>query len=297
MKPSPLALSNITKRYGLARGVEDISLELKTGEVFGFLGPNGSGKSTTIRLAMDFLRADSGEVALFGATKLESRRRQHDNVGYLAGDLALYNNMSGRKILEYLTRIGRKTDWDYVGALVEKFNAELDKPIHALSKGNRQKIGLIQAFMHRPKLLILDEPTSGLDPLMKQVFYDEVRAAVAQDATVFVSSHDLSEVQKICDRAGFIRDGKLISVSSMSQVLSVANRQYIVEFADQPKLAEFRALKSVQEVTQSGKTFAFSVSGDVAEFVTLLAKYRPHSLRERELELEELFMQYYKGRS
>ena len=296
MKPSPLVLSNISKRYGLARGIEDISLELKTGEVFGFLGPNGAGKSTTIRLVMDFLRADSGKLALFGVTTPDSRRRQHDKVGYLAGELALYNNMTGRKTLAYLTKIGRKTDWAYVDALAKKFSAELDKPVHTLSKGNRQKIGLIQALMHRPKLLILDEPTSGLDPLMKQVFYDEVRAAVAQDATVFVSSHDLSEVQKICDRAGFIRDGKLISISSMSQVLSVANRQYVVEFADEPKLAQFRALKSVQAATQNGAEFIFSVSGDVSEFVALLAKYRPHSLRERELELEELFMQYYKGR-
>ena len=208
----PLILHGLTKRFGRKLAVNNVSLELCEGEVFGFLGPNGAGKSTTIRSVMDFLRPTDGWVELLGGQSLQERTALHDRVGYLAGDIALYENMTGRKLLKFLARIGRKVDWKYVDELAERFEAVLDRPIRQLSKGNRQKIGLIQAFMHRPKLLILDEPTSGLDPLMKQVFYDLVREVSGQGSTVFVSSHDLAEVQKICHRAGFIRDGKLIAI-------------------------------------------------------------------------------------
>ena len=169
---SPLILHGLTKRFGHKLAVDNVSLELREGEVFGFLGPNGAGKSTTIRSVMDFLRPTDGWVELLGGQSVEERTALHDQVGYLAGDIALYETMTGRKLLKFLARTGRKVDWKYVDELAERFEAVLDRQIRQLSKGNRQKIGLIQAFMHRPKLLILDEPTSGLDPLMKQVFYD-----------------------------------------------------------------------------------------------------------------------------
>ena len=185
---SPLILHGLTKRFGHKLAVDNVSLELHEGEVFGFLGPNGAGKSTMIRSVMDFFRPTDGWIELLGGRNSAERTALHDQVGYLAGDIALYETMTGRKLLKFLARTGRKVDWQYVDELAERFEAVLDRPIRQLSKGNRQKIGLIQAFMHRPKLLILDEPTSGLDPLMKQVFYDLVREVSGQGATVFVSS-------------------------------------------------------------------------------------------------------------
>ena len=292
---SPLILHGITKRFGHKLAVDNVSLELHKGEVFGFLGPNGAGKSTTIRSVMDFLRPTDGWVELLGGQSFQERTALHDRVGYLAGDIALYENMTGRKLLKFLARTGRKVDWHYVDELAERFEAVLDRPIRHLSKGNRQKIGLIQAFMHRPKLLILDEPTSGLDPLMKQVFYDLVREVSEQGATVFVSSHDLAEVQKICHRAGFIRDGKLIAIEHIATMKHLSTHRYIVTFAKKPSLAAAKKVPSITDVQHRGDEYEFTVKGDAAEFVSFIAEYKPKLLRESELELEELFMRYYEG--
>ena len=292
---SPLMLHGLTKRFGHKLAVNNVSLELYEGEVFGFLGPNGAGKSTTIRSVMDFLRPTDGWVELLGGQSFQERTALHDRVGYLAGDIALYENMTGRKLLKFLARTGRKVDWHYVDELAERFEAVLDRPIRQLSKGNRQKIGLIQAFMHRPKLLILDEPTSGLDPLMKQVFYDLVREVSGQGSTVFVSSHDLAEVQKICHRAGFIRDGKLIAIEHIATMKHLATHRYIVTFAKKPSLAAARKVPSITDVQHRGDEYEFTVKGDAAEFVSFIAEYKPKLLRESELELEELFMRYYEG--
>ncbi len=292
---SPLILHGLTKRFGHKLAVDNVSLELHEGEVFGFLGPNGAGKSTTIRSVMDFLRPTDGWVELLGGQSFQERTALHDRVGYLAGDIALYENMTGRKLLKFLARTGRKVDWHYVDELAERFEAVLDRPIRHLSKGNRQKIGLIQAFMHRPKLLILDEPTSGLDPLMKQVFYDLVREVSEQGATVFVSSHDLAEVQKICHRAGFIRDGKLIAIEHIATMKHLSTHRYIVTFAKKPSLAAAKKVPSITDVQHRGDEYEFTVKGDAAEFVSFIAEYKPKLLRESELELEELFMRYYEG--
>jgi len=292
---SPLILHGLTKCFGHKLAVDNVSLELHEGEVFGFLGPNGAGKSTTIRSVMDFLRPTDGWVELLGGRNSNERTALHDQVGYLAGDIALYETMTGRKLLKFLARTGRKVDWRYVDELAERFEAALDRPIRQLSKGNRQKIGLIQAFMHRPKLLILDEPTSGLDPLMKQVFYDLVREVSEQGATVFVSSHDLAEVQKICHRAGFIRDGKLIAIEHIATMKHLSTHRYIVTFAKKPSLTVARKLPSITDIQRRGDEYEFTVKGDAAEFVSFIAEYQPKLLRESELELEELFMRYYEG--
>lgn len=268
-------------------------MEIYPGEVFGFLGPNGAGKSTTIRLVMDFINPTSGGVTLLDADSRAARVAQHGEVGYLAGDLAVHENMTGRALIKYLTRLGKKTDWDYVDELVQKFDADLARPLKTLSKGNRQKIGLIQAFSHRPKLLILDEPTSGLDPLMKQVFYDAVIEAAKRGAAVLVSSHDLAEVQKICDRAAFIRGGKIVAIEDINDAKNLTTHRYRVTFAKNPKLADCRALASVENVEKSPEGYTFTIRGDVTEFVKFIAKYQPISLKESELELEEIFMRYY----
>lgn len=291
-----LIISNLTKDFGRKRAVDDVSMEIYPGEVFGFLGPNGAGKSTTIRQVMDFINPTSGYVTLLGADNRAARVAKHSEVGYLAGDLAVHENMTGRALIKYLTRLGKQTDWDYVDELVQKFDADLARPLKTLSKGNRQKIGLIQAFAHRPKLLILDEPTSGLDPLMKQVFYDAVIEAAKRGAAVLVSSHDLTEVQKICDRAAFIRGGKIVAIENIANAKNLTTHRYRVTFAKNPKLADCRALASVENVEKSPGGYTFTVRGEVAEFVKFIAGYQPLSLTESELELEEIFMRYYERR-
>lgn len=291
-----LIISNLTKDFGRKRAVDDVSMEIYPGEVFGFLGPNGAGKSTTIRQVMDFINPTSGYVTLLGADNHAAQVAKHSEVGYLAGDLAVHENMTGRALIKYLTRLGKQTDWDYVDELVQKFDADLARPLKTLSKGNRQKIGLIQAFAHRPKLLILDEPTSGLDPLMKQVFYDAVIEAAKRGAAVLVSSHDLAEVQKICDRAAFIRGGKIVAIENIANAKNLTTHRYRVTFAKNPKLADCRALASVENVEKSADEYTFTVRGEAAEFVKFIAGYQPLSLAESELELEEIFMRYYERR-
>lgn len=291
-----LIISNLTKDFGRKRAVDDVSMEIYPGEVFGFLGPNGAGKSTTIRQVMDFINPTSGYVTLLGADNRAVRVAKHGEVGYLAGDLAVHENMTGRALIKYLTRLGKQTDWDYVDELVQKFDADLARPLKTLSKGNRQKIGLIQAFAHRPKLLILDEPTSGLDPLMKQVFYDAVIEAAKRGAAALVSSHDLAEVQKICDHAAFIRGGKIVAIENIANAKNLTTHRYRVTFAKNPKLADCRALASVENVEKSPGGYTFTVRGEAAEFVKFIAGYQPLSLAESELELEEIFMRYYERR-
>lgn len=293
-KQQPLALSKLTKEYGQFRGVDSIDLELKSGEVFGFLGPNGAGKTTVIRTILDFIRPSSGSVSVFGMDSVRDSLEIKKHVGYLAGDIALYEDMNGDKILRYFSSLGRETDWAYVERLTQQLDATLDRPLRTLSKGNRQKIGLIQAFMHKPSLLILDEPTSGLDPLIKQSFYDIVEEVRSQGKTVFVSSHDLSEVHKICDRAAFIRQGKLISIDEIkSKNTKLRLRRFVAVFNSAPKLEDFRSLVGVSQAQVAGDELSITITGNIAPFVAELAKHDPLDLREEETTLEDLFMHYY----
>jgi ABC-2 type transport system ATP-binding protein len=290
----PLKLNGLTKSYGKFRGVEDISLELKTGEVFGFLGPNGAGKSTVIRTVLNFIKPTSGSITIFGKDSVKDSVEIKRHIGYLAGDIALYENMKGGDILKFLTNLGKNTEWKYVDELVKRLGATLDRPIHTLSKGNVQKIGLIQAFMHKPQLLILDEPASGLDPLMKQVFYDMVLEMKSQGKTIFVSSHDLTEVQKICDRAAFIRQGKLIAIEDIKNAKSLNLRRYQATFSSEPDRTNFDKLASVKDIEISDNELTATITGSVTEFINELAKHKPIDLDEQETDIEDLFMHYYK---
>lgn len=293
---APLVLDKLSKYYGSDVGIKDVSFELRSGEVFGFLGPNGAGKSTAIRTVLGFLTPTTGTISLFGEKDLDKQVALRARVGYLSGDLAMYDKMTGRQFTKFLSRLGYKVNQNVVEELARSFDANLDRPIKTLSKGNRQKIGIIQAFMHEPDLLILDEPTTGLDPLMKEVFYETVRSAAARGATVFVSSHDLAEVQKICDRAGFIRGGELISIEDVAQAIKMSAHRYTATFASIPKSTWFDGVKGVKDVNITGKQLTAEVHGDVSGFIAELATHKPTNLREHELELEELFMGYYSNK-
>ena len=283
----------LTKRYGSARGIEGLDLSVEPGEVFGFLGPNGAGKSTTIRLMLDLIRPTSGRVELFG---LDARRQSvaiRRRVGYLPGDLRLYERMTARELLGYFARLRGLGGLGAAPDVAERFDLELDRPIHALSKGNRQKVGLVQAFMHSPELLVLDEPTSGLDPLVQQRFYELVREQTARGTSVFLSSHVLHEVQHAADRVALMREGRLVLVDSVEAMRERAAAHVEVTFAESPPPDAFAAIPGVREVERRNATVRLIVEGEADGLVKALAGFHVRRLESREADLEDVFLTLY----
>ena len=288
-----LTIEEFTKSYKDVIAVQDLTLEVERGEIYGFLGPNGAGKTTTIRTILNFVSPTSGNISVFGLDSVRDSIEIKKNIGYLAGDIALFENMKGTDALKYLTRLGKKSDWDYINELTERFEAITDRKIGSLSKGNKQKIGLIQAFMHKPDLIILDEPTSGLDPLMKQVFYDLILEIKNSGKTVFISSHDLTEVQKICDRAGFIKDGLLVASENIKNSVDINLRRYTVQFLKPPAENILDGVSGVTEIITKGTQLTFTVRGKVSAALNAISENNPIDLQEEETSLEDLFMKYY----
>ena len=290
---NPLVIKNFTKKYGNYNAVENLSLSLHFGEVFGFLGPNGAGKSTTIRTIMNFIRPTQGSIAVHGFDSVKDDVQIKNNIGYLAGEIALYNSLTGHQVINYLANLGRTVDTGVVSQLSGKLQADLDQHIGKLSKGNRQKIGLILACMHKPKLLILDEPTSGLDPLMKQAFYDLVLEMKQNGTTFFLSSHDFAEVEKICDRVGFIREGRLITIQDIQDILNVNVRKYRIVFRNAPNIADFESVQGISDLRLNDRTLTLTISGNIENFIHHLGKYSVIDLHEQETTLEDIFLQLY----
>ena len=289
----PIDITGFSKTYGTKIAVDRLDLQVEKGEVFGFLGPNGAGKSTTIRSILNFLTPSDGEISIFGLDSVRDSVAIKNHIGYLAGDISLYDSMSGYQLFKYLTGLGKNTNWDYVNDLSNRLQVSLQAKIGTLSKGNKQKIGLIQAFMHRPKLLILDEPTSGLDPLMKQVFYEMVLEIKDFGNSVFISSHDLNEVQHICDKAAFIKSGKLIATENIREDFEFSLRKYTITFPELPDISAFEKIGSVSEITQNVNKLTLTVKGDISEFIKELSAQNPIDLSEEETSLEDIFMKYY----
>ncbi len=290
---APLEITCFSKTYGTNIAVDRLDLTVEKGEVFGFLGPNGAGKSTTIKSILNFLTPSDGKIRIFGLDSVKNSVAIKNHIGYLAGDISLYNSMSGYQFFKYLTGLGKNTNWDYVNDLGNRLQVSLQAKIGTLSKGNKQKIGLIQAFMHQPKLLILDEPTSGLDPLMKQIFYEMVLEMKHLGNSIFVSSHDLNEVQHICGKAAFIKSGRLIATESIRGNFEFSLRRYTVAFSRFPNITDFEKIDSVSEITQDENKLTLTVKGDVSEFIRKLSNHDPIDLSEEETSLEDIFMKYY----
>ena len=274
----------------------DLDLEVQRGEVFGFLGPNGAGKSTTMRLLLDVIRPTAGSASLLGldahADSLELRRR----IGYLAGDFSLYPRLTGAVVLDYLGELRGGVDRRTRDALAERFGADLHRPIRELSTGNRQKLGLIQAFMHDPELLILDEPIAGLDPLVQQSFHALLAETSAQGATIFLSSHTLSEVERVTHRLAILREGRLVVVDSLETLRRIAVQRLEIEFADPPPSAAiFEALPGVREVTAAHSTLTIAFEGSADPVVKVAAAYEVRAVRSRDDDLEEIFLRYYRA--
>ncbi|MFB0901152.1 MAG: ABC transporter ATP-binding protein [Dehalococcoidia bacterium] len=290
---NPLSIINFSKNYDKFTAVDNLTLEINTGEIFGFLGPNGAGKSTTIRTILNFIFPSNGSINIFGLDSVQDAVQLKKHIGYLAGDIALYEEMTGDQILNYLADLQEDTDWDYVKDLVKRLDASLYQPIKTLSKGNKQKIGLIQAFMNKPNLLILDEPTSGLDPLMKQVFYEMVLEMKQAGKSIFISSHDLTEIQKVCDRVGFIREGKLIAIEDLYDKNSMNFKKYKVQFEKKINLKKFTIIEGLKSEYYNEDTLIFTVTGSIDIFIKAIARYKIITLDEQETSLEDVFMQYY----
>jgi ABC-2 type transport system ATP-binding protein len=288
-----IALRGVTKYYGRSRGVEAVDLDVLPGEVFGYLGPNGAGKTTTIRLLLDLIRPDCGRARVFG---LDSRRegvRIRRRIGYLPGELALYENFSVRELLRFLFRLKGASDWTYAEKLGERLGCPWTQKISTLSHGNKQKVGLIQALMHRPELVILDEPTTGLDPLVQHEFYAIVREAKARGQTVFLSSHNLPEVEKVCDRVGIIRGGRIVAVESIAALQERSLRNVEIRFAGPIPPGLFASLPKVRILGSENGLVKCRVQGEVDSLIKELARHHVTDFLCQHPTLEEIFLAYY----
>jgi ABC-2 type transport system ATP-binding protein len=290
-----IAVRGLSKDYGSGRGLFELDLEIKQGEVFGFLGPNGAGKSTTMRLLLDLIRPTSGSAQVLGLDAGKDSLAIRRRVGFLPGDLAMYAKLTGEAMLGYLAQLRGGIDGRVRDSLVERFDADLSRPIRELSTGNRQKLGLIQAFMHEPELLILDEPIAGLDPLVQQSFHSLLGEVSAQGSTVFLSSHTLSEVERVTHRLAILREGRLVVVDSLENLRKVAVQRLEIEFAVPVHADEFRALPGVTEVTVEGRTVTVGFEGSANAVVKTAASHDVRAIRPREDDLEDIFLRYYRA--
>jgi ABC-2 type transport system ATP-binding protein len=293
MAAPAVAAQALTKFYGRDRGVESLDFAVEHGETFGLLGPNGAGKTTTLRLLLDLIRPTSGRIEVFGADPRADHRLRR-RIGYLPGDLRLYERLTGRELLAYF---GRLRGLEGLGAaldLCERFELELDRPAKALSKGNRQKLGIVQAFMHEPELVVLDEPTSGLDPLVQQTFYELLAETRAAGRTVLLSSHVLPEVQHVADRIAVLREGRAALVESVDELRRRAFTRVEATFAAPPASGAFADVPHVRELDRHGTTVLFALEGDADELVKALARHHVLALDVHEADLEDVFLSLYR---
>jgi ABC-2 type transport system ATP-binding protein len=286
--------TGLTKDYGSGHGLFGLDLEVRRGEILGFLGPNGAGKSTTMRLLLDLIRPTAGSATVLGlhvrCASLQIRRR----VGFLPGDFALQPKLTGADALDHFAALRGGVDRRVRDALAERFGAQLDRPVRELSSGNRQKIGLIQAFMHEPELLILDEPIAGLDPLVQQEFHGLLHEVAAQGRTVFLSSHTLSEVERVADRVAILRDGRLVALDTLENLRAIAMRRLELEFGGPPPVDELRAVPTVRDVTLEGAHVLVTFEGSADPVLKTIARHEVRTLRSRDDDLEEIFLHYYR---
>ena len=284
----------LIKDYGRVRALDGVDLEVRRGEVFGFLGPNGAGKSTTIRVLVDQLRPTAGAATVLGVAPEVGGPALRARIGYLPGELAMAARASAGDLLGYYARLRGGAGQARIPVLAARFGLDLTRPVRALSKGNKQKVGVIQAFMHRPELLILDEPTSGLDPLLQQEFRALVREARADGATVFLSSHVLSEVEVIADRVAIIRQGTIVDLDDVRTLRHHAGQRVELTF-DRPVAADaFRGLPGVEDLEVTDTTVRCVLRGEPDTLLKTAAAHRVVRWSAEDRELEDLFLDHYR---
>ena len=291
-------VSHLVKTYAgktPVRAVRDISFQVDRGEIFGFLGPNGAGKTTTIRCMLDVLRPTSGVISIFGLDARRDALAIHRRIGYLPGDVRLPGDLSAKQFLNRYSRMAEREPI-LLPRLLERFEIPLDRKLKGFSKGMRQMVAIIQAFMCNPELVILDEPTSGLDPLGQRAFNEFLLDEVERGLTVFMSSHILSEVERICQRVAVIRSGELVAIEEIERLRERAGQVVIVEFADDVADGELRTVPGVQEVErQKHGAYHLKIAGSIDPVIKVLAHHTIRRLAVEEAPLEDVFLRFYTG--
>ncbi|MHB1956434.1 MAG: ABC transporter ATP-binding protein [Sulfobacillus sp.] len=287
-----IVLDRLTKTFANGRGIFDLSIDVAQGEVFGYLGPNGAGKSTTIRHLMGFLRPDSGTARINGLDCFASASSVQEHVGYLPGEMGFLDGMNGRQFLDLLSGMRKLPDTGRQKSLIDRFELDAKTLIRKMSKGMKQKVGIVAAFMHRPDVLILDEPTSGLDPLMQRRFLELIEEEKRRGATILMSSHAFPEVERVCDRIGIIRAGRLAPVQDVKSLRQLQRRVFAVGFGDAADAARLRAA-GCRVVGQRDNELDVEVRGDYNAFIRALADCDVRTLDVHEQSLEQIFMHFY----
>lgn len=285
---------DLAKSYGPTRALDGLSLRVDPGQCFGFLGPNGAGKTTTIRMLLALQHPSGGSAEIFGHDVQRESVEIHRRIGYLPADLVLYRHMSGRQHIDWFARARGQRNLEFAMQLAERFEVELDRPAGRLSTGNRQKVGLVLAFMSRPELLILDEPTSGLDPLMQAEFERLIRDTIADGRTVFLSSHELDEVQRLARRVAIIRDGRLVADDTIEHLRAAAPQRIEVQFAATVGAEVFSGLVGVTVASSDGPRLVLDVRGPIGPILRAIAEHDPVDLVSQHAGLDELFLTYYR---
>ncbi len=284
---------DLSKRYGRTEALAGVDLEIPPGTVFGYLGPNGSGKTTTIRMLAGLMRPTSGSAEVLGLDVVREREAVQRHIGYLPGDFVAYPDLTGAQLMRYLSSLRGGVDWSLVERLSKRLGLDLERRIGTLSHGNRQKIGIVQAFMHEPEVLILDEPTSGLDPLVQREFLDLVRENRDAGRTVLLSSHVLSEVEAVADVVAILRAGRILVTDSVQALERQAVRRLDLVFADAPPVDTIRAAAGVRDLQVSGHLVSLSLEGSTAPLLAAAAPFGVENIVTHEPDLEEVFLGWY----
>lgn len=287
-----IEIKNLTKSYGKARGVCDISFNVAEGEIFGFIGPNGAGKSTTIRTILNLIHPTSGSATIFGKDCNKYAPEIAKDIGYLPSEVFYYDNMKVIELLKYSASFYKKDCSKRIKELAEVMDLDLNKKIDDLSFGNKKKVGIVQGLLHEPKLIILDEPTSGLDPLMQQKFFELMEVEHKRGATILFSSHILSEVQRLCDRVAIIKDGKIIKLDTVDNLRDNNYKKFRLESKDAIDTTKFN-IDGVNNLEINTNEVSFLFSGDVNKIIKEISSLNLSNLWIEEPSLEEIFMHYY----
>lgn len=286
-----IEIKNLTKTYGKSRGIYGVTLSVKQGEIYGFIGPNGAGKSTTIKLLLNLIFPNSGEAKIFGLDCVKDTTKIKEDLGYVPSEVRYYDDVKVGEIINYAKTFKKNIDEEYVDHLIKTFDVDLNKKIFELSLGNKKKVALIQAFIHKPKLLILDEPTNGLDPLVQQKLFTELVTLKNSGSTIFLSSHNLTEVEEFCDRVAIIKEGKIIEVKNIEEFANKKVKRITLKLSQ--NLSEEVKTLGGEILEFKDNVLVFNYNGNITKLLSLLVKYPVEDLIIEEKKLSEVFMAYY----
>ncbi len=288
---SIIDIKNLTKTYGKNRGIESVNLKINKREIFGFIGPNGAGKSTTIKVLLNLIFPTSGHANIFGLDCTVDTIKIKEDLGYVPSEVRYYDNMKVKELIEYAKSFRNNIDHEYVQELCKLFEVELEKNISELSLGNKKKVAIVQAILHKPKLLILDEPTNGLDPLIQQKLFNTLLKLKEEGTTIFLSSHNLTEVEEFCDRVAIIKEGRIIDVKNISAFAHKKVKR--VTLSTSASVKDELSAAGCENFEQIGESISFNYNGDINKLLLILTKYKLKDLIIEEKKLSEVFMSYY----